>query len=63
MKDITTMLLINTLRATVAHLDAAIDLDPNFPGLREFRHALLVEIQKLNAGVSGLPVSKEIPAA
>jgi hypothetical protein len=47
MKDFSTVLLINILRATVQCLEESPGIDPCHPGTRRFEGALLEEIAKL----------------
>lgn len=57
MKTITTILLINTLRATLEHVEQTPDIDPNYPGLVEFKRTLITQIHKLQTEDSGPPLT------
>ena len=57
MKAFTTILLTHTLSAILEHIDETPDLDPNLPGLLDFKATLLKHIEQLRnedlPGISG----------
>jgi hypothetical protein len=52
MKDFSTILLINILRATVDHVQQSPDIDPTSPGVRELQRTLLKQIVRLQGSES-----------
>lgn len=53
MKTITTIFLINTLRATLDHVEQTPDVDVDYLGLAEFKRALITQNHKLQTEDSG----------
>jgi hypothetical protein len=57
MRAITAIFLDNSLSAILDHIDQTPDLNPDLPGLVEFKNILLQRIQQLRtedqAGISG----------
>ena len=47
MRAVTTIFLSNTLSAILQHIEETPDLDPELPGLLEFKQTLLQRIQQL----------------
>ena len=47
MRAVTTIFLSNTLSAILEHIDQTPDLDPQLPGLLEFKSTVMHEIQQL----------------
>lgn len=58
MKSFPTILLLHTLDATLEYMEQLPDLDPQSPGLLDFKDALSAEINKLQAE-DGQSSSKE----
>lgn len=54
MKDFSTILLMNILRATVDHAQKSAEIDQASPGFQEFKRTLLAQIVKLQASEPGL---------
>jgi hypothetical protein len=56
MSTVTAVFLRNTLCAILQHVDQNPGLDPDFPGLLEFKETLIQRIQQLrNENLPGLP--------
>ena len=53
MKDFSTILLINILRATVDHVQDSLEIDMANPGLLEFKRTLLKNIVTLQENRAG----------
>ena len=57
MRTVTAVFLRNTLCAILEHVDETPDLDPDLPGLLEFKETLIQRIQQLRnedlPGISG----------
>ncbi len=57
MRAVTTIFLTHTLSAILEHVEQTPDLDPDLPGLIEFKETLLQRIQQLryedHLGLSG----------
>jgi hypothetical protein len=47
MKDFSTILLINTLRATVDHLQQSAEIEQASPGVKDLKHTLRAQIVRL----------------
>lgn len=47
MRDFSTVLLINILKATVDHAQESSEIDQASPGLREFKRTLLAQVVRL----------------
>lgn len=55
MRAFTTIFLDHSLSAILEHIEQTPDLDPNLPGLIEFKNTLLQRVQQLrNEGRLGL---------
>jgi hypothetical protein len=52
MKDYSTILLINILRATVDHVQRSPDIEPTHPGVRELQRTLLEQMVRLEGNES-----------
>jgi len=57
MKDFSSNLLINILRATVDHVQDSLEIDLANPGLLEFKRTLLENIVKLQGNRAGLQLT------
>ena len=53
MKEFSTILLINILRANVEHLQESRKIDPARPGVKELKRTLLEQIVRLQASEPG----------
>lgn len=63
MKAITTIFLINKLRATLEHVERIPDMDPNYPGLVEFQRTLITKIHELQIDDRGPDPGENIGSA
>lgn len=49
MKVLTTIFLLNTLRATLDEVEHLPDVDQNYPGVLKFKQTLSIQIRKLGS--------------